>query len=77
MALKVTFGNRSALRKLEGKRLIRVDFRMDKGELTLNFDDGHALTYSMKSGPGVDSEWYDWTEIALENAGRPVVTLQD
>lgn len=56
------------LHQLHGKKLIGVSGTAKA--LIFTFDDGSHLIIMAKSGPGADSEWYNWTEVRLEKDGK-------
>lgn len=51
------------LDKLVGK--IVTTIQRDEDVLNLTFNDGSTLIIQARSGPGADSQWYNWTEVTL------------
>lgn len=57
----------SVLREtLIGKKV--VDVKKGDASIVLIFDDGTTFGVCVKSGPGADSNWYNWVAILLNDA---------
>ena len=51
---------------LKGKKIKRVV--VNEQSVSLRLDDGTKVTFSMKGGPGLDANWYDWFVVEQEGA---------
>lgn len=51
------------LNSLVGKKVTEV--KKEGASITLIFEDGSNFVVNARSGPGLDSNWYNWTEVLL------------
>lgn len=61
--------------QLKDKKVVRTE--LTKDSLTISFDNGHRLVVALRSEPGADSNWYNWTEVILHTGSGSVTLINE